>query len=284
MLGASFSDAGLLDAPWQVTWDFGDGSPVETFETDTQGAISASHNYAAAGVFMARIFVQDKDGGLNVAGMRVTITKPVNQPPTANSGSDQTVRLGSLVTLNGSASSDPDNGPSPLRFAWSQSVGSTVTLTNPTAATPSFTPSKIGGYTFDLVVNDGEASSAIDSVTISVVYNFTGFFSPVDNPPIQNEVKAGSAVPLKFSLAGNQGLDILAAGYPKTQSISCSSTTPIGAIEEADTAGNSGLSYDAASNQYKYVWKTTKSWKGTCRQLIVKLNDGSEHKANFIFK
>jgi len=134
------------------------------------------------------------------------------------------------------------------------------------------------------VVNDGEASSAADSVTISVVYNFTGFFSPVDNLPIQNEVKAGSAMPVKFSLAGNQGLGIFATGYPKSQSISCSSTVPSDVIEETVTAGSSGLSYDAANDQYKYVWATTKSWKGSCRQLIVKLNDGSEHKANFMFK
>ncbi|MFI3185098.1 MAG: PxKF domain-containing protein [Methylococcaceae bacterium] len=135
-------------------------------------------------------------------------------------------------------------------------------------------------YAYDAAGN----RTSQNSVTARVTYNFTGFFSPVDNLPIQNEVKAGSAVPVKFSLAGNQGLGILAAGYPKTQSISCSSTAVSDAIEETVTAGNSGLSYDAANDQYKYIWQTTKSWKGKCRQLIVKLNDGSEHKANFIFK
>ena len=38
-------------------------------------------------------------------------------------------------------------------------------------------------------------------------------------------------------------------------------------IEQTATAGASGLQYDAASNQYTYVWKTEKAWAGRCRQL-----------------
>jgi hypothetical protein len=43
-----------------------------------------------------------------------------------------------------------------------------------------------------------------------------------------------------------------------------------------------GFSY--GNGQYVYVWKTDKSWVGNCRQLQVKLTDGSLHVANFIFK
>ena len=56
----------------------------------------------------------------------------------------------------------------------------------------------------------------------------------------------------------------------------------ISVVEE--TTSESGLSYDAASDTYTYVWKTDKSWEGTCRQLIVKLNDGRERVAFFTFK
>jgi len=35
---------------------------------------------------------------------------------------------------------------------------------------------------------------------------------------------------------------------------------------------------------YVYVWKTDKSWARTCRQLVVKLDDGTSHRANFSFK
>jgi hypothetical protein len=36
--------------------------------------------------------------------------------------------------------------------------------------------------------------------------------------------------------------------------------------------------------RYIYSWKTDKAWAGTCRQLIVKLTDGTYHWADFRFK
>lgn len=114
-------------------------------------------------------------------------------------------------------------------------------------------------------------------------YTFSGFRQPVDNPPILNVVSAGRAIPVKFSLGGNQGLSIFDAGYPKSQAIACDSTAAVDGIEETVTAGSSSLSYDAKSDQYIYVWKTDKAWAGACRQLVVRLNDLSYHRANFKF-
>ena len=116
-----------------------------------------------------------------------------------------------------------------------------------------------------------------------MVYNFSGFFQPVDNLPTLNVVKAGAAVPLKFSLSGDQGLNIFAAGFPAAQQIVCDSGTAQDAIEETVTDAPSSLSYNAASDTYTYLWKTNKAWAGTCRQLNVRLNDGTEHMANFKF-
>jgi FG-GAP repeat len=117
-----------------------------------------------------------------------------------------------------------------------------------------------------------------------VPFNFSGFFPPVDNPPAVNVVNAGRAIPVKFSLSGDKGLDIFAAGFPVSQQIACSDGAPASEIEETVTAGGSSLSYDAESDTYTYVWKTEDSWAGTCRQLIVRLNDGSERVAFFKFK
>ena len=114
-------------------------------------------------------------------------------------------------------------------------------------------------------------------------YNFTGFFSPVDNAPTLNQVTAGRSIPIKFSLNGNQGLDIFLSGYPRSQQITCDAGVPVDGIEETTTA-NSGLTYDPASNQYTYVWKTQKSWAGTCRRFFLGLKDGSTHVADFKFR
>ena len=115
-------------------------------------------------------------------------------------------------------------------------------------------------------------------------YEFSGFFAPVDNLPTFNSVKAGQAIPVKFSLGGDQGLDIFATGYPKSQVITCASNATVDGIENTVNAGGSSLSYDPVTDQYTYVWKTNKAWAGTCRQLVVQLADGTFHRANFQFK
>jgi len=133
---------------------------------------------------------------------------------------------------------------------------------------------------------DAYRSSDHDPVIVGLElhYDFTGFFRPIDNMPAVNKVKAGSGVPIKFSLNGDYGLNILADGYPVSQEIDCNSGLPLADTEETGTAGRSSLSYDQDLDQYKYVWKTNKSWKGSCRQLIVQLIDDSSHYANFKFK
>jgi hypothetical protein len=115
-------------------------------------------------------------------------------------------------------------------------------------------------------------------------YDFTGFFHPVDNLPTLNIATAGSAIPVKFSLAGNQGLNIFAAGYPASGQVVCDANEPGSVIEETVNAGGSSLTYDTATGQYNYVWKTNKAWKGTCRILVVRFIDGTDHLAKFRFK
>ncbi len=97
-----------------------------------------------------------------------------------------------------------------------------------------------------------------------------------------NQVKAGSGIPVKFSLGGNMGLNIFGPGYPSSQQVGCQSSAPIDQIEE--TTSNSGLTYDPVSGQYTYVWKTDKKWAGSCRVLTITFTDGTQKTALFIFK
>ena len=114
-------------------------------------------------------------------------------------------------------------------------------------------------------------------------YTFIGFFSPVDNQPIVNLGKAGSAIPVKFGLGDDRGLNVLATGYPKSQVVQCNSADLVDGVEQTVSPGSTTLSYDRGSGRYQYVWKTDKAWAGTCRQFVVQLRDGTIRRAAFKF-
>ena len=93
----------------------------------------------------------------------------VNNPPVADAGPDQTAIDGSLVTLDGTGSSDPDGDS--ITYSWTQTSGTNVTLSNATIANPTFVaPSTTEEIMlgFSLVVNDGLLDSLPDSVVITV--------------------------------------------------------------------------------------------------------------------
>jgi hypothetical protein len=108
------------------------------------------------------------------------------------------------------------------------------------------------------VATDRAGNRATAACDYRVVYVFGGFAPPIGDGV--NAAKAGSAVPVKFTLGGNQGLDVLADGSP--------------------FAGD--LRFD--DGQYRFVWKTSKAWAGTTRTLSVALADGTTHTAEFRFR
>jgi hypothetical protein len=139
-----------------------------------------------------------------------------------------------------------------------------------------------GAHSFTVTASDNAGNTATLTHNYDAHYAFSGFFHPIDNLPTVNRVKAGSAIPVKFSLGGNQGLSIFAAGYPNVTLYQCDAS-PEDEIELTVNAGNSSLSYDPGNNQYIYVWKTQKPWGGSCGLLTVKLNDDTIHTAKFDF-
>lgn len=108
-------------------------------------------------------------------------------------------------------------------------------------------------------------------------YRFTGFFEPVSTTT-WSTAKAGRAIPVKFSLGGDFGLDVLAEGRPAARYVPCPGSSVVSEVlQETSTAGMSGLQYDPASDTYTYVWKTNKAWSATCVEFDLGLDDGSSH-------
>ncbi len=110
-------------------------------------------------------------------------------------------------------------------------------------------------------------------------YEFTGFLRPIVNLPAYNRVKAGSTVPVKFRLGGDQGLDVIRDGYPTVTPISCTTGEATGPAEEMTVA--EALSY-GSDGTYSLTWKTAKGLTG-CRLVTMVLDDGSVHEARFRF-
>jgi len=216
---------------------------------------------------------------------------------TANGSFNVTVKDTTAPTISGM--------PSDITKVATSASGEKVSYTSPTAT--DVVDGKVGvnckpasGSTFGLgettvtcTASDSRNNMASKTFKVKVLYDFKGFFSPVDNPNVLNKAKAGSAIPVKFGLGGDMGLDIFYKGdkdaqdnaisYPTSQRITCASQALLDDIEQTVTAGSSSLSFDASTSRYHYVWKTDKAWAGACRKLTLKLKDGTVHEAYFKF-
>lgn len=215
-----------------------------------------------------------------------------NLSPVVTAGADQTIELGNPVTITTTYTDEDNIEDHTAQISWEdglvEDVSATVSAPNQGEVIRTHTYNSIGTYTVEICVIDLYGGVGCDTLQVNVTqpatqFTFTGFFQPVDNQPIINTVNAGRAIPIKFSLNGYQGLDIFTAGYPASVAVTCG-TSAEDAIEQTVTAGGSSLSYDAATDQYTYVWKTDKAWANTCRTLVLKLSDGSYYRANFKFK
>ncbi|MEW5816992.1 MAG: PKD domain-containing protein [Spirochaetota bacterium] len=88
---------------------------------------------------------------------------PLDQPPVANAGSDQTVFVGDLVSFSGSLSSDPNGNQDIVSYGWNFGDGTTGT-----GITASHTYLSSGIYTVTLTVTDTAGASNSDTLTVTV--------------------------------------------------------------------------------------------------------------------
>ena len=107
--------------------------------------------------------------------------------------------------------------------------------------------------------------------TYRVIYNFIGFASPVDNPPVMNIAKAGHSIPLKWRITDANGSPVtnLTGVTVAAVSLSCSSSSTTDAIEEYTTS-NSGLQ-NLGDGYYRWNWKSPASYANSCKTLKLDL-------------
>jgi hypothetical protein len=205
---------------------------------------------------------------------------------TDNANNSATISFGPIKIDKTAPTLAPSVTPNPVLLNGTATATAGATDTGSGVATQScgaVLTSTVGTKTVTCTATDNAGNMATANATYQVIFNFTGFLAPVRNPPIINEMNAGRSVPLTFSLGGNQGLAVLAAGYPQSRQIQCATLNPVDSVEGTTTAANS-FTYDPATDTYTYVWKTEKSWTGTCRQVSVQFIDGQTYLLNFSFR
>jgi hypothetical protein len=164
---------GSSGAPYQGTGATEGNSPITVPLANLSSPANPQFTLRALSDTETYYFVitaYDTSGNESGYSNEVYLQSSANNPPTANAGSDQTVIEGAAVTLNGSNSTDPDDGIA--SYLWTQTGGPKVTLSSTTVVKPTYTAPKVvassESLTFSLTVTDNGGQQSSDSCTVNV--------------------------------------------------------------------------------------------------------------------
>jgi hypothetical protein len=188
-------DGDTLTYSWHQTG----GTPVLNLTGDhTSMPTFTAPNVGPAGEDLTfQLTVDDGHGLSSTDDVTIQVTY-VNQPPVADAGPAQTPDENTIVTLDGSGSTDPDSNP--LMYSWLQLSGPTVALTGADTASPTFTAPFVDRFedhiVMQLTVDDLYGGTDMSTVTIHI-HNLN--HPPVADAPANFSVQWGHPVSLSGS-------------------------------------------------------------------------------------
>jgi hypothetical protein len=262
---------GWFLGPVDVTVADGQGRPIET---SVDGGASATHNppqqVTGNGLHSVTFHVAGGPSGLAVVPIDLTDPNVTIDVP----GEGEILNLNSIVRARYSCT---DAGSGIASCAGTVPDGGLIDT------------SVAGPKVFTVTATDAAGRTRTVTRNYRVAWPFT-LRPPLELPPAINLVKAPPEhTKIHFSLGGFRGdhTAVLVAGYPQSREFNCNGPSPVFDTGEATESGRTNgiiLDYNAASDEYIYQWKPPKSYRGTCRQFILKLKDGSTHRINFKFR
>jgi len=187
---ASDSSSG---APLSYQWTLTEKPPGSAASLTSPASVRATFTPDVAGIYIATLVVF-ANGVASQSDSVSIVCVTGNVPPRADAGPDRSAAPGRPITLDGSASRDPNN--TAVTYSWriaQQPAGSNPILANPTTAAPTFTADVPGLYIVALTVSDGSLTSPADRVEITVA---TGNLPPLANAGPDQTVTAGQQVTL----------------------------------------------------------------------------------------
>ncbi len=132
-----------------------------------------------------QLTVTDNNGAESLDSVVITVKSPDadNEPPIADAGDVQTGVEGSVITLNGAGSFDPDG--TIVSYLWKQTEGGYVDLNNPATPNPDFTAPDVAAegetFTFELTVTDDNLEKSTATVIVNVIDDDT---EEPNHPPV----------------------------------------------------------------------------------------------------
>ena len=183
-------------APLSYQWTLTAKPAGSTASLSSPNSVRATFTPDVAGAYTASLVVQAN--GVASQPDTVSLTAVTgNVAPVANAGIDRSAAPNGTITLDGTASHDPNN--TAVTYSWrivQQPPGSNPVLSNATTATPTFRADVPGVYVIALTCSDGSLTSPVDQVQITVA---TGNLPPVANAGPDQTVTAGQRVTLNGS-------------------------------------------------------------------------------------
>ena len=241
-----------------------DGGPYQTYTGPVSGFTTGNH--------FVQYYATDNAG--NIEAIKLIAFKADSDKPTATitrPADGASYKLGQIVNASYKCA-DKQSGSGIDTCVGTVPFGSPIDTTT------------VGDHSFTVTATDKAGNQTVKTVHYSVRYAWNGFFSPVTNSGSGlNLVHAGDLIKLGFTLGGNFGLSVLAAGSPSSVAVSCPSDTPH-LVSGAHEGTPSGLAFPPGASHYSYGWQTDPAWAGSCRQFSLQLNDGTPpHLATFMF-
>jgi PKD repeat protein len=230
---------------------------------DDATVVNPTVTFFAAGVYRYQLVVTDAVGNASIPSIAtVVVGFPGNNPPVANAGADQIGSTGVPVLLDGSLSTDVDLET--LSYFWRQTRGTQLLLSDRRNVNPSFTPSRAGTYSFELVVEDGNHFSPPATVTVSVD-------PPVAHAgPDQNLFLGSGGTALTVTLDGSGSFD----PTPGPQALSFSWTQVAGPSVTLSNPNIAGPTFQTlVPGTYQFVLVVD---DGLARSAQLNLNNGSD--------
>ena len=199
--GSMDVEDGMAMTPLTYLWSVSVQPAMSNVMLSDTSAAQPTFTPVIEGTYTFSLRITDSQGASAMDTVDVVVTALPNNSPTADAGSNQTVSVQSLVTFDGSNSSDPEDGAS-LGYSWtiiSAPMGNMATLAMANTATPSFTPVLPGTYTIELEVTDSGSAKATDTVSITATNT-----APQANAGPDQNISSGNPVLLDASASTDQ--------------------------------------------------------------------------------